>query len=147
MPNRGLVFARSSPLPGDRCVEAVTSSPTYGSYTGPGRAPGAVRPPRTSPQRASDASRPLTAGPTGDPWRVTRGRARHSGGSAGVSARHGPATRGPPAVHDVDPLVRHRVVSELEHLDPVLPGTAGVADRALDQGKVVACGDPSDPEA
>jgi len=47
----------------------------------------------------------------------------------------------------VDPLVRHRVVSELEHLDPVLPGTAGVADRALDHGQVVACGDPSDPEA
>src|SRR5829696_378103 len=70
-------------------------------------------------------------------WRV-RGRAR---------APTGPPLGGLPALGDVDPLARHLAVAELEQLHPVLPGTAVVAGRDLDDGQVLTCRDPSDPVA
>src|SRR5215207_6325562 len=172
IPNRGLVSNRSSAPPGDRCVGAVTSSPTYGSYTGPRAGTRAFGPPCTSPQRASDPLRPslpalpeICASSYGCRGERRRGGVSAAGTRANTCQEHlqqdasvrrvcgrvgtprGPPLQGLPALHDVDPLARHLVASELEQLNPVLPGTAVVADRAFDDDHVVACGDPSDPEA
>lgn len=60
-----------------------------------------------------------------------------------VRAPGSPPLGGLPALHDVDPLARHLGVSELEQLDPVLPRTALVADRELDDDQVLTCRGPS----